>query len=110
MVSSRRSAIVSLAIFWNTPLMKKKNKTILKGMIPIWGVSAVILILSILANMPGLVGEIFAKMIGFMFTPIFLECSLAFLGLVAVFWVNHIRFKAEGDDYVTMEIKDDKES
>lgn len=89
--------------------MKKKTKTILKGMIPIWGVSAVILILSILANMPGLVGEIFAKMVGFMFTPIFLECSLAFLGLVAVFWVNHIRIKAEGDDFVTMKIKDDKE-
>lgn len=86
--------------------MNKKAKTILKGMVPIWGVAAVILILSILANMPGLVGEIFAKMVGFMFTPIFLECSLAFLGLVAVFWVNHIRLKAEGDDFVTMEIKD----
>lgn len=88
--------------------MNKKTKMILKGMIPIWGVSAVILIISILANMPGLTGEIFSKMIGIMFTPFFLEGSLAFLGLLAVFWVNHLRLKAEGDDFITMEINDEE--
>ncbi|MGJ8696520.1 MAG: hypothetical protein ACSHYF_09395 [Verrucomicrobiaceae bacterium] len=88
--------------------MKRKTKLIIKGMIPIVGVAFVIIILSLLANLPGLVGEIAAKTLGVMFTPIFLECSLAFLGLLALFWVNHIRQKIEGDDYVTMEITDDE--
>ena len=80
----------------------------MKGMIPIWGVSAVILIIAILANMPGLTGEIFSKMIGIMFTPFFLEGSLAFLGLLAVLWVNYLRLKAQGDDFITMEINDEE--
>lgn len=100
-------AIASLPIFWNTPRVSKKTKTILKGMTPILGVALVLIIISMLATRDDLTGEIFAKMLGIMFTPIFLECSLAFLGLIALFWVNHVRLKAEGDDYVTMEIEDD---
>ncbi len=89
--------------------MSKKTKTIIKGMIPIIGVAVVLIIMSLLANAPGLTGEIFAKMLGFMFTPVLLECSFAFLGIVALFWVNHIRLKAEGEEYVTLEIQDDSD-
>ena len=90
--------------------MSKRAKLIFKGMIPIWAVAGVLILMSVLANMPGLTGEIFSKMLGIMFTPIFLEGSLAFLGLVAVFWVNSIRIKAEGDEYVEMEIKEEDPS
>ena len=79
-------------------------------MIPIWGVAGVLVAMSLLANVPGLIGEIFAKMLGIMFTPIFLECSLGFLGLVSVLWVNSMRLKAEGDDFVELEIKEDDPS
>jgi|GEM_PF-1448046 hypothetical protein len=96
-------------IFWNTLLVSKKTKTILKGMIPIIGVALVLILFSLLANQPGLTGEIFAKILGVMFTPIFMECSLAFLGLTALLWVNHVRLKAEGDDYVTLEIEDESD-
>ena len=89
--------------------MSKKTKTILKGMIPIVGVAVVLIVMSLLANAPGLTGEIFAKMLGFMFTPVLLELSFAFLGLIALFWVNHVRLKAEGDDFVTLEIPDDRD-
>ena len=78
-------------------------------MIPIVGVAVVLIVMSLLANAPGLTGEIFAKMLGFMFTPVLLELSFAFLGLIALFWVNHVRLKAEGDDFVTLEIPDDRD-
>jgi len=96
-------------IFWDSIFVNKKTKTILKGMIPIIGVALVLVIFSLLANRPGLTGEIFAKILGIMFTPIFMECSLAFLGLIALLWVNHVRLKAEGDDYVTLEIEDESD-
>jgi len=89
--------------------MSKKTRAILKGMIPILGVALVLIAMSLLANAPGLTGEIFAKLLGFMFTPFFLEASFAFLGIVALFWVNHVRLKADGDDYVTLEIEDDSD-
>jgi hypothetical protein len=103
-------AIATSPKFWNTHAVSKKTKTILKGMVPIIGVALVLVIFSLLANQPGLTGEIFAKILGIMFTPIFMECSLAFLGLIALLWVNHVRLKAEGDDYVTLEIEDESDN
>ena len=88
--------------------MSKRAKLIFKGMIPIWCIAGIIILMSLLANIPGLTSEIFSKMLGIMFTPFFLEGSLAFLGLIAVLCVNNIRLKADGDDYVEMEIKDDE--
>lgn len=90
--------------------MKTQAKLIFKGMIPIWCVAGILVLMSLMANLPGLAGEIFSKILGIMFTPIFLECSLAFLGLIAVFCINNIRLKAEGNDYVEMEIKEDDPS
>lgn len=100
-------AIVKEVILWNSSTMTNRSKMIAKGMGLIVAVAAFIVLMSLLANMPGLTGEIFSKILGIMFTPFFLEASLAFLGLIAVFWVNSIRLKVQGDEYVEMEINDD---
>ena len=88
--------------------MSKRTKFILKSTIPIVGVALVILALSMLANAPGFIGEVFAKLVGIMFTPIFLELSIGFLGFVALFWVNKVRADLDGDEYVEMEIEEDE--
>jgi hypothetical protein len=44
-----------------------------------------------------------------MFTPVFLELTFAFLGLLAVFWINSIRLQREGDEYVSLEIENDQD-
>ncbi len=105
---SPRTCHCKFALFLYLLPVSTKTKAILKGMIPIIGVAVVLIVMSLLANAPGLTGEIFAKMLGFMFTPFFLEASFAFLGIIALFWVNHVRLKAEGDEFVTLEISDDK--
>jgi hypothetical protein len=80
---------------------------ILTGLIPILGVAGVIIGIGLGGKLPGLAGEVFRKITGFMFTPVFLELTFAFLGLVAVFWINSIRLQREGDDFVSLEIEDD---
>jgi len=44
---------------------------------------------------------------GFMFSPFFMEITFAFLGFIALFWINGIRLQKEGDEYVSLEIPDD---
>ena len=54
----------------------------------------------------GLVRESAAKLAGFMSSPLFMEASLFFIGLVLLMSYNIIRRKLDGDDYVEMEIED----
>lgn len=82
---------------------------ILTGFLPILGVSAVILGIGIGGKIPGFGGEVFRKITGFMFTPVFLELTFALLGLIAVFCINNIRLQKEGDEYVSLEIEDDQD-
>ncbi len=82
---------------------------ILTGVIPIFGVAAVIIGIGLGGRLPGFAGEVFRKITGFMFTPVFLELTFALLGLIAVFWINSIRLQREGDDYVSLEIEDDQD-
>ena len=89
--------------------MSKRTRMILTGIIPILGVAAVMVGVSLAGSLPGFAGEFFRKINGIMFTPFFLELTFAFLGLIAVFWVNNIRLQREGDDYVSLEIEDDSE-
>ena len=89
--------------------MKQRHKLILTGVIPILGVSAIIISIGLGGRLPGLAGEIFRKITGFMFTPVFLELSFAFLGLIAVFSINAIRLQREGDDYVSLEVNDEQD-
>ena len=82
---------------------------ILTGLLPILGVSAVILAIGLGGRLPGFAGEVFRMITGIMFTPVFLELSFAFLGLLAVLWINSIRLQRQGDDYVSLEIEDDQD-
>ena len=88
--------------------MSKSSRIILTGMIPILLVSATILGIGLGGRLPGLSGEIFRKITGFMFTPVFLELTFAFLGLLAVFSINNIRLQKQGDEYVSLEVEEDQ--
>ena len=89
--------------------MSKRTKMILTGIVPIVGVAAVIIGVGLGGRLPGFAGEVFRKLTGFMFTPVFLELTFALLGLIAVFWINSIRLQRAGDDYVSLEIEDDQD-
>lgn len=89
--------------------MSKRTRMILTGVIPILGVSAVLIGVGLGGKLPGFAGEFFRKLTGFMFTPVFLELTFAFLGLLAVFWINNIRLQKEGDEYVSLEIDNDED-
>jgi hypothetical protein len=58
--------------------MSKRSRIILTGIIPILLVSTTILGIGLGGRLPGLSGEIFRKITGFMFTPVFLELTFAF--------------------------------
>jgi hypothetical protein len=88
--------------------MSKRTRIILTGFVPILAVSATILGIGLGGRLPGFPGEVFRKITGFMFTPVFLELTFAFLGLLAVFWINNIRLQKEGDEYVSLEIEEDQ--
>ncbi len=80
---------------------------ILTGFVPIVGVALVILTIGWLGKVDGFIGEVFQKITGIMFTPVFLELTFALLGLIAVFWINNLRLQREGDEYVSLEIEDE---
>lgn len=56
----------------------------------------------------GFVQEVAIKMAGFMSTPVIMEGSMFFIGLTLLFAYNIYRRKADGDEFVTMEIKDEE--
>ncbi len=89
--------------------MTKRTKMILTGIVPIVGVAGVIIGIGLAGRLPGFAGEVFRKLIGFMFTPVFLELTFTFMGVIAVLWINSIRLQREGDDYVSLEIEDDQD-
>lgn len=89
--------------------MSRRSRIIFTGIIPILLVSATILGIGLGGRIPGLPGEIFRKITGFMFTPVFLELTFAFLGLIAVFSINNIRLQKQGDEYISLEVQEDPE-
>ena len=80
---------------------------ILKGSIPIFSIALFILFIRQAKKLPGFAGEVFSMIAGFMFSPFFMEITFAFLGFIALFWINGIRLQKEGDEYVSLEIPDD---
>ena len=90
--------------------MTKRTKLILTGFLPIAAIALLIIAIFSLGFLPGFAGEVFRKITGIMFTPVFLELSFAFFGLVAVLWINQIRLAKEGDEFVSLEIEDDNSS
>ena len=87
--------------------MSRRNRMILSGLLPIFGVSAVLLGIGLGGKLPGFPGEVFRMITGIIFTPVFLELTFAFLGLMAIFWINNIRLQRQGDEYVSLEIEDE---
>ena len=82
-------------------------KSFLKGLIPLFIIAGILLSLFPLSKLPGYPGEIFQKMLGFIWTPVFMEITIGFLAVIALLTVNNLRLKKDGDDYITMEIPDD---
>ena len=56
----------------------------------------------------GFIQAVAIKTAGFMSTPVIMEGSMFFIGLILLFSYNIYRRKADGDDFVTMEIKDEE--
>ncbi|OYV07184.1 MAG: hypothetical protein CFE26_02375 [Verrucomicrobiales bacterium VVV1] len=52
---------------------------------------------------PGVLGEWFGMIAGFLSTPVLLEVSFFTIGLIIVVSVNHWRMKREGDEFVYLE-------
>lgn len=52
---------------------------------------------------PGLTGEFFAQVLGFVTTPFILETTLCIVGFVTVLTVNQWRLMREGDELVYLE-------
>ena len=65
--------------------------------------AAVIVLIWVGTYLPGFPGEVFSMIAGIMWSPILLDISLFILGLTLVFWINHIRRQAEGDEFVLLE-------
>ena len=88
--------------------MTKRTKILLAGFIPILAITLIVIGIFALGALPGFAGEFFRKISGIMFTPFFLELSFAFMGVVAVLWINQIRLAKEGNEYVSLEINDEE--
>ena len=58
-------------------------------------------------KIPGLFGETVGKFVGIMSTPFFMEASFVILGFLIVVSLNIWRRHKEGDEFVTIEEKDD---
>ena len=106
LISNRRHARAE--IFCNPSPVTKRTKLLLTGFIPILAITLIVIGIFALGALPGFAGEFFRKISGIMFTPFFLELSFAFLGVVAVLWINQIRLAKEGSEYVSLEINDDE--
>ncbi|MDE0827051.1 MAG: hypothetical protein OSA48_09630 [Akkermansiaceae bacterium] len=84
---------------------QKKSLRVGLGLI----LAAALLIIGIWCGtyIPGFVGEIFSMIAGIMWSPVLLDISLFFIGLILVLWLNGVRRKRDGDEFVYLEQVDD---
>lgn len=68
---------------------------------------AVISLLLFWREIPGLFGESVGTVVGIMSTPFFMEASFVILGFLIVVSLNIWRRHKDGDEFVTIEEKDD---
>lgn len=61
-------------------------------------------------QVPGPVGEFLGMVVGIMSTPFFLEASFVLLGVLIVMVVSAVRRHRDGEDFVTLEQLDARES
>jgi len=67
------------------------------------GVLVVTIAIRLAGAAPGLLGEWFGMIAGFLSTPVLLEVSFFTIGLMIVVGVNHWRMKREGEEFVEFE-------
>ena len=67
------------------------------------GVLLVTVAIRLAGAAPGVLGEWFGMIAGFLSTPVLLEVSFFTIGLMIVVGVNHWRMKREGDEFVTLD-------
>lgn len=84
-------------------LNSAQRKSLATGFGLILVVAAIIVLIWLGTYLPGLPGEIFSMIAGIMWSPVLLDLSLFLIGLTLVLWVNHIRRKGDGDEFVYLE-------
>lgn len=90
------------------PETESRRKQILVGGAILCVVAGtVISLLLFWRDIPGLFGESVGKFVGIMSTPFFMEASFVILGFLIVVSLNIWRRSKEGDEFVTIEVKDD---
>ena len=67
------------------------------------GVLVVTVAIRLAGAAPGLLGEWFGMIAGFLSTPVLLEISFFTIGLMIVVGVNHWRMKRDGEEFVEFE-------
>ena len=87
---------------------QRKSLAVGFGLIAI--AAAIIVVIWAGTYLPGFPGEVFSMIAGIMWSPILLDISLFIIGLSLVFWINHIRRQADGDEFVMLEVPDSDES
>lgn len=90
--------------------MNPRTRLLFLGTLPVFGVGLFVFAIALLGFLPGFPGEVFRKLTGVIFTPFFLEATFATLGLLMVFWINYLREKKDGDEFVSLEIPNDSNS
>ncbi|MCW1886801.1 hypothetical protein OKA04_18825 [Luteolibacter flavescens] len=81
----------------------ERKRHLVAGMLVIAFMGLVGLILVIGTTLPGLIGEVFTKVVGFLTSPFLLEGSLIFAGFTLVILINSWRRHRDGDEFVYLD-------
>lgn len=81
----------------------ERVKQVIVAVVILLGVMALSVAIRLAGAAPGLLGEWFGMIAGFLSTPVLLEVSFFTIGLIIVVAVNHWRMKREGDEFVYLE-------
>ena len=81
----------------------ERVKQVIVAVAILLGVMVVSVAIRLAGAAPGLLGEWFGMIAGFLSTPVLLEVSFFTIGLIIVVSVNHWRMKREGDEFVYLE-------
>lgn len=100
--------MATFAVMVEHEATENRGKQILVGgAIVLVVASVVISLLLFWRQIPGLFGESVGKFVGIMSTPFLMETSFIILGFLIVLSLNIWRRHKEGDEFVSIEQKDD---
>ena len=86
-------------------LLKPRTRLLLSGLAVLLGLSTALILLWLGRGLPGWPGEVFRMITGLLTTPIFMEVSFLFLGLLLVLAINHWRRRRDGDECVEIDLQ-----